>query len=193
MPQDVGADAGAGEQRITRLGLVFPDDPCDAAAAEPGPVLVEEHRVIIAAGLVKSLFFHVGGQQGDSAAVQGDVAGLAALAGQRRQGRVLQADVADGQAGEFGDPGPGVVERGEQGRVAPALPGGPVGPGEQEPGLADGQVPDGGTVLLLGRDGEDGLPVALWGPSRLGGAAGVFAGYGSRPRLDGGACWAAVA
>jgi len=121
-------------------------------------VLVEEHRVIIAARLVKSLFFQVGGQQGDSAAVQGDVAGLAALAGQRRQGRVLEADVADGQVGDFLDPGAGVVERGEQGRVAPALPGGPVGPGEQEPGLLDGQVPDGGTVLFLGGDGEDVLP-----------------------------------
>ena len=37
------------------------------------------------------------------------------------------------------------------------------------------------------------LPVALWGPSRLGGCRGCFAGYGSRPRLDGGACWAGVA
>ena len=37
------------------------------------------------------------------------------------------------------------------------------------------------------------LPVALWEPSRLGGRAGVLSGYGSRPRLDAGACWAGVA
>ena len=72
--------------------------------------------------------------------------------------RVLEADAADGEVRELGDPGAGVVERGEQGRVAQALPGGPVGLGEQEPGLLDGQVPDGGAVLLLGGDGEDVLP-----------------------------------
>jgi hypothetical protein len=103
--KDVRADAGGGEQRIVRLGLVFADDPCDAAAAEPGPVLSVEHRVAVVAGLVEPVFFQVGGQQRDGAAVQGDVAGLAALAGQRRDGRALKADVPDGEAGEFGDPG----------------------------------------------------------------------------------------
>ena len=48
---------------------------------------------------------------------------------------------------------------------------------------------------VAGADGiiHPALPVALWGPSRLGGCRGCFAGYGSRPRLDGGACWAGVA
>ena len=72
--------------------------------------------------------------------VDRDVAGFAAFAGQRDHGRVFEADVADGEVGEFLDPGGGVVEGGEQGRVAAALAGGPVGQGEQEPGLLDGQV-----------------------------------------------------
>jgi hypothetical protein len=86
------------------------------------------------------------------------MAGLAALAGQRGHRRILEADVADGEVGEFLDPGPGVVKRGEQGRVAPALAGGPVGLGEQAAGLLDGQVADGRVVLLLDGDGEDVLP-----------------------------------
>ena len=53
------------------------------------------------------------------------------------------------------DPGGGVVEGGEQGRVASAPAGGPVGLGEQEAGLLDGQVIDGRAGLFLGGDGED--------------------------------------
>src|SRR5450755_2907975 len=48
-----------------------------------------------------------------------------------------------------------VVERGEQGRVASAPAGGPVGLGEQEAGLLDGQVIDVRAGLFLGGDGED--------------------------------------
>src|SRR6266581_9404155 len=54
--------------------------------------------------------------------------------------------------------GPGVVERGEQGRVAPALAGGPVGRGEQAARLPGGQVADGRAVRFLDGDGEDVLP-----------------------------------
>src|SRR5262249_43929811 len=89
---------------------------------------------------------------------QGNVAGFAALAGQRGHGRALEADVADGEGSEFLDPGPGVVERGEQGRIAPALTGGAGGLGGQAAGLLDSQVADGGAVLFLGGYGEDVLP-----------------------------------
>ena len=64
-------------------------------------MLVEEHRVVVVAGLVEPVFGQVGGQQRGGVAVQRDVAGLAAFAGQRGHRRVLQADVADGQVGEF--------------------------------------------------------------------------------------------
>ena len=91
------------------------------------PVLVEEHRVVVVAGPVEAVFGQVGVQERDRVAVEGDVAGLAALAGQGGHGGAFEADVADGEVGEFLDPGGGVVEGGEQGRVAAALPGGPVG------------------------------------------------------------------
>ena len=136
-------------------GLVLADDPCDAAAAELGSVLVEEHRVVVVAGPVQAVFGQVGGQHRRRVAHQGDVAGLAALPGQGGHGGVLQADVADGEVGEFLDPGGGVVERGEQGRVAAALAGGPVGLGEQAAGLLDGQVVHVRADLFLGGDGED--------------------------------------
>jgi hypothetical protein len=51
VPQDVRADARAGERRITDLALVLADDPRDAAAAEPCPVLAVEQRVVVVAGL----------------------------------------------------------------------------------------------------------------------------------------------
>jgi hypothetical protein len=54
-----GPGGGRIGERIVYLGLVFPDDPCDAAVAELGPVLVEEHRVIVVAGLVQAVFGQV--------------------------------------------------------------------------------------------------------------------------------------
>jgi hypothetical protein len=94
------------------------------------------------------------------------VAGLAAFAGQGGQGGVLQADVADGEVGEFLDPGGGVVEGGEQGRVAAAGPGGPVGLGEQEAGLLDGEVVDGRLgCFWRGWRGCPGSRPSGWGPA----------------------------
>jgi len=80
----------------------------------------------------------------------------------------LQADVADGEVGEFLDSRCGVVEGGEQGRVAAAVPGGPVGLGEQAAGLLDGEVVDGWLGLFLGGDGEDVLAAG-----QLGGVLGL--------------------
>ncbi len=111
-------------------------------AAEFLVVLVEEHRVVIAAGAVEVPLGEVGGQQRGRVGVDRDVPGLAAFAGQRDDRGVLETDVADCQIGEFLDSGGGVVEGGEQGRVTPALAGGAVGQGEQSPGLLDGQVRD---------------------------------------------------
>jgi hypothetical protein len=87
-----------------RPGYPTPDPAAAAAAAEPGPVLAVERRVVVAPGLVQSVFCQVGRQQRDGVAGQGDVAGLAALAGQRGDSRVLETDVADGEVGEFPDP-----------------------------------------------------------------------------------------
>jgi len=105
--------------------------------------------------LIQVMFGQVGGEDRCRVVHQGDVAGLAALPGQGGHGRRLQADVADGEVGEFLDSGGGVVEGGEQGRVASAPAGGPVGLGEQEAGLRDGQMVDVRVGLFLGGDGED--------------------------------------
>ncbi len=83
------------------------------------------------------------------------MAGLAAFASQDGQSGWLQADIAYGEVGEFLNSGRGVVEGGQQGRVAAAVPGGSVGRGEQATGLLDGQVMDGWLGLSLGGDGED--------------------------------------
>jgi hypothetical protein len=114
------------------------------------------------------VFGEVGVQERRRVGGERDVAGLAALAGHGDQGRRFEADVADGEVGEFLDSCCGVVEGGEQGRVAAAVPGGPVGLGEQAAGLLDGEVVDGGLGLFLGGDGEDVLAAG-----QLGGVLGL--------------------
>ena len=149
------AEAGAGERRVGCPGLVFAKDPGDSAAAEFGSVLVDEHRMVITAGTVEVLLGQVGGQQRRSVGAERDVAGLASLAGQRGHGRVVQADVTDGQVGEFLDPGRGVIQGGQQGRVPAAGPGAPVRQGEQLAGLPGAQVGHGRLVMLAGGNRED--------------------------------------
>ena len=63
--------------------------------------------------------------------------------------------MSHGQVGEFLNPGGGVVEGGQQGRVTAAPPGGPVGLGEQTAGLLDSEVVHARPGLLLGGDGEN--------------------------------------
>ena len=94
------------------------------------------------AGPVELPLGEVGGQQRRRVGVDRDVPGLAAFAGQSDDRGVLQTDVANGEVGDLLDSGGGVVERGQQGRVTPALAGGAVGQGEQPSGLLDGQVRD---------------------------------------------------
>ena len=76
------------------------------------------------------VFGEEAGQERCRVVHQGDVAGLAAFAGQGGHGGGFESDVADGEVCEFLDSGCGVVAGGEQGRVAAALAGGPVGRGE---------------------------------------------------------------
>jgi hypothetical protein len=51
----VGAEVGAGKCQIAGLGLVFADDPGDAAAGELAAVLADEERVVVVAGLVETV------------------------------------------------------------------------------------------------------------------------------------------
>ena len=73
------AEVGAGQCRVAGLGLVFADDPGDAAAAELAAVLVDEQRVVVVAGLVEAVLGEVGVQQRRGVAAERDVADLAAL------------------------------------------------------------------------------------------------------------------
>src|SRR5450631_2119363 len=100
--------------------------------------LVEEHWALISAGRVESSFGEVGGEQRRCVGVDRDVPCFAAFAGQRDDRRVGEADVPDCQVGDLLDAGGGVVEGRQQRRVASALAGGSVGPGEQQPCLLDG-------------------------------------------------------
>ena len=136
-------------------GLVLADDPGDPAAAELAAVLVDEHRAVVVAGRIETVFGKVGVQQCCRVVAKGHVAGLVAFAGQGCHGRGLEPDISDGEVGELLDPGRGVVEGGEQGRVAPSPPGGPVGLGEQTAGLLDAEMVHARLGLLLGRDGEN--------------------------------------
>ena len=105
-------------------------------------MLVEEHGAVITAGAVEVALGEVGGEQRRRVGVDRDVPGFAAFAGQRDHRGVLQSDVSDSEIGGLLDAGGGVVEGGQEGRVTPALTGGAVGQGEQQPGLLDGQVRD---------------------------------------------------
>ena len=82
-------EVGVGERRICRPGPVFAKDPGDPTTAEFGAVLVEEHWMILSARAAQMLFGEVGGQQCCRVGIERDVAGLAALAGQRGHGRVI--------------------------------------------------------------------------------------------------------
>jgi hypothetical protein len=93
------------------------------ATGEFRVVLVEEHRAVITAGSVESPLGEVGGEQRRRVRVDRDMPCFAAFAGQRDDRRVLEPDVPDCQIGGLLDPGGGVVEGRQQGRVSPALAG----------------------------------------------------------------------
>ena len=131
------AEVGAGERRVAGLGLVFAEDPGDPAAAEFAAVLADEQRVVVVAGPVEAVLGQVGAQQRRGVARRAGRGGSCGLCRSARPGagacRRMSRTV---RPANLGDPGGGVVEGGQQGRVAPASPGGPVGLGEQTGGSA---------------------------------------------------------
>ena len=84
--------------------------------------------------------------------VSGVIRCLRPLPWQETCGPGAEVDVADGEPGQLGDAQPGLGGEQEQGVVAPAGPGGPVGGGEQRVELGFGEVGDEGLVVALGRD-----------------------------------------
>lgn len=69
-------------------------------------------------------------------------------------GAVAKVDVGDGEAGEFGDPQPGLGGHQEERVVAAAVPGREVGRGQEGFDLGPGQEADGGVIVSFGWDGE---------------------------------------
>lgn len=112
--QDVRAELGIGELWVARSSLVFVKDPCDAAAAEFEPVLVEKQRLLVNAYAVEVVFGEVGSQQHRRVLGQRDMAGFAAFSGESNQSRTFQLVVADGQISEFRDSDCGVIQDGQQ-------------------------------------------------------------------------------
>ena len=64
-------------------------------------MLIDEHRVVVVAGPVETVFGQVGVEQSCGVVAEGDVAALAAFAGQGCHGRRFELDIADGEVGEF--------------------------------------------------------------------------------------------
>ena len=84
MSYNVRAQFGSGECGVTGPGLVFADDPGDAAAAEPAAVLAREQRLVVVSGLVEALLGQVGAQQRGGVTAEWDVADLGAEYGSGR-------------------------------------------------------------------------------------------------------------
>src|SRR5258708_11334830 len=99
---------GAGGRRAADLGVVFGGDPRDPAAAEPGAVLVEEQRVVVAAWLVEAVLGEVGAQQRGGAGAERDLAALAALSRQPGPPRGGPAAVRGGPTPRAAGAGPRV-------------------------------------------------------------------------------------
>src|SRR5262249_56955534 len=114
----MGTDVVVGECLVGGPAVVFADDPGDPAAAEFAAVLVDEQRMVVVAGRVEVVFGQVCLQQCDCVVGEGDVAGLAALAGPDGPGGGVQAGVADGEGGPVLGSVAGVVGGRHPGRVA---------------------------------------------------------------------------
>ena len=87
-------------------------------------------------------------------------------------------DVAVGQAGQLGDPQPGLDGEHEHGVITPAGPGAPVRCGQQGVDLWRGEPGEQCALVALGRDGQD--------PLDDGGAFGVVQCGVAEQRVDGG-------
>ena len=70
-------------------------------------------------------------------------------------GADAEVDVADAQAGEFGDADPGLDHQRQQRVVAAAEPGAEIGRGEQRLDLAQVEVADDVALVAFGRDRHD--------------------------------------
>lgn len=106
---------------------------------------------------------------------------LAAFADTSNVGAGSEDDVTDCEAGQFGDPQPGLDREHEHGAVAPPGPGGAVGAGEQCADLGLGEPADQVVLKAFGRNRQDLLDRrGVFGLAQ--GAGGAFSHPGHRQR-----------
>ena len=147
-------------------GLDVPgEDLVDAPAGQAGVLGPVEQRVcVFADAKVGRAPAEVVLDQLGCGVHQRDPPGLGSFAVQRHHHRAGDADVAGVQVADLLDAGGGVVERGQQDRVALPAPGGWVWFGQEGFDLVAGQVDHvaGGDFLLLDGDDLGGLAEELW-------------------------------
>jgi hypothetical protein len=158
---------GQGRAAGRRPLVVELDAPFDGVAGQPLPGRPGEQRV---AGL-PAAFGEPGFQDPDGGGQERRVAFLPAFSRAVDVRPGLDPDVSAGQAGELGDPQPGLDGEREHGVVAPAGPGFLVAGSQERVGLVRGEVGDVGAVAALARDGQDPLdqrPVLGMAQGRIG-------------------------
>jgi hypothetical protein len=130
---------------------VLGDQPFDGIAGEPAAGLGREERHAgDGAELGEPGFQHLDDLAGQRCC---PVFAALAVAADVRPG--AQVRVLAGEAGEFRYPQPGLDGEQEQCMVPAAVPGLPVGCGEQRVCFLRGEVADDGALAAAGRDGQD--------------------------------------
>ena len=132
-------------------GCVLGDEPFDGVAGErPSGPGGKQWPVLGGAELGEPGPEHLHGLAGQRG---GPVFAALAVAADVRSGAEVR--VLAGEAGELRYPQPGLDGEQEQGVVAAAVPGLPVGGGEQRVCFLRGEVADDGALAAPGRDGQD--------------------------------------
>ena len=153
VPERVRGDVLVLDRRAVRFGggCLLADEPFDGVAGEPASCLGREQGC----GGARAEFGKPGSEGLGGLAGQRCCPVLAALAVAADMRSGAEVDVLAGEAGELGYPQAGLDGDQEQGVVAAAVPGCPVGGGEQRVGLVRGEVADDGALTAPRRDRQD--------------------------------------
>ena len=122
----------------------------DGVAAERPAATGAEQRV----GAGAAALGDPGGEHGDGLGGERGAAFLAAFPAAVHVRPGAEAGVGDGEAGELGDPQPGLACQDQQRVVAAGVPGGGAGRGQQRLGLVAGEEGHGVLVVPFGGDGQ---------------------------------------
>ena len=153
MPQRVRGDVLVPDRRagLCCSGSVPGDEPLNGVTGEPAAGLGGEQRP----GGTGIELGEPGPHDLDGPAGERGCPVFPALAVAADVGPGPEVDVLPVQAGELGDPQPGLDGEQEQGPVASAVPAPAVGCGDEGVGLLGGQVADDRALAPSWRDGQD--------------------------------------